>query len=346
MKREIITSVDPKSPVSEVFRTLRTNLQYLNKKNGAQTILLTSTIQGEGKSFIAANLAVTFAQANKKVIIVDTDMRRPRQHKLYNVDMYPGLSNYLSGVNINRSSHKTELRECIYKTKIDNLFVLPAGNIPPNPSELLQSEKLAEMIGELKKQYDVVIFDGAPCLLVTDATLVSRLVDATILVVSQRKTRVEELKEAMTRIKRVGGRVVGVVLNRVKISSKKYGDKYYYASSNDGMELVPTKAGRFSSLRAKLLGTNVDNRDEDIVVENKEEKDNFESISTDSYKEEKTIKNTEDNKSEESKKTEENKSKEDKKTEKKKIVVNGESANADKIKEILDEINKVKEDKK
>ena len=232
MKKEIITSTDPKSPVSEVFRTLRTNLQYLNKKNGAQTILLTSTLQGEGKSFVAANLAVTFAQARKKTIIVDTDMRKPRQHKLFNSDMYPGLSNYLAGINISRGSHKINLKECIYKTKITNLYILPAGNIPPNPSELLQSEKLGQLVKILKNEYDVVIFDGAPCLLVTDASLVSRLVDATVLVISQGKTKADDLREVKNRIRRVGGRVAGVVLNRIKISGKRYGEKYYYYSSD------------------------------------------------------------------------------------------------------------------
>lgn len=151
MKKEVITKIDPKSPVSEVFRTLRTNMQYINKTPGAQTILVTSTIQGEGKSFTVANLAVTFAQANKNVVIVDSDMRRPRQHSIFDVNMYPGLSNYLSGINISKSSGEVKLRECILETKIDNLYVLPAGNIPPNPSELLQSERLLKMVNELKR---------------------------------------------------------------------------------------------------------------------------------------------------------------------------------------------------
>ena len=231
MNKEIITSIDPKSPVSEVFRTLRTNLQYLNKRDGAQTILLTSTVQGEGKSFVASNLAVTFAQAGKKVVLVDSDMRRPRQHKLFKTNMYPGLSNYLVGVDIYRDSHEVTIDECVYKTEVENLSILPAGNIPPNPAELLQGEKLGELIEELKEKYDIVIVDGAPCLIVTDATLVSRLVDATILVCSQRKTKIEDLKEARTRIKRVGGKIAGVVLNRIKVSNRKYGEKYYYYSN-------------------------------------------------------------------------------------------------------------------
>ena len=268
MKREVITSIDPKSPVSEVFRALRTNLQYLNKKDGAQTILLTSTVQGEGKSFVAANLAVTFAQAGKNVVLVDSDMRRPRQHRIFENKQYPGLSNFLSGVDVYSSSNKIMLKDCLYETEVSNLFLLPAGVIPPNPSELLQSEKLPDMIEELKKVFDVVIFDGAPCILVTDATLVSRLVDATILVTTQGKTKIEDLKEAKKRIKRVGGNIAGVVLNRVKVSGKKYGERYYYSSANADDE----RSNRFEKIeRNKKMDEDEDilNRIED---ENKQEK--------------------------------------------------------------------------
>ena len=228
MKKELITNANPKSPVSEMFRTLRTNMQYLNKKKVAQTILVTSTMQGEGKSFVAANLAIAYAQAGKNVLLIDSDMRRPRQHKLFNIAMYPGLSNFLSGVNFDRTDKEVDVRECLYESEIENLTLMPAGNIPPNPSELLQSEKLSELILILEDMYDAVIFDGAPCLVVTDATIVSRLVDATLLVVAHKKTKAEDLKEARIRIKRVGGNVVGVVLNRVNISSKKFNEKYYY----------------------------------------------------------------------------------------------------------------------
>ena len=239
MRKELITNANPKSPVSEMFRTLRTNLQYLNKKKVAQTILITSTMQGEGKSFVAANLAIAFAQAGKNVLLIDSDMRRPRQHKLFNIAMYPGLSNFLSGVNFDRTDKEVDVRECLYKSEIENLTLMPAGNIPPNPSELLQSEKLGELVLILEDMYDAVIFDGAPCLIVTDATIVSRVVDATLMVVAQKRTKLEDLKEAKTRIKRVGGNVVGVVLNRVNISSKKYSEKYYYYANT-----TDTKIGK------------------------------------------------------------------------------------------------------
>ena len=120
MRKEVITETDPKSPVSEIFRALRTNLQYMKRKAGCQTILYTSTIQGEGKSFVALNTAVTFAQAGKNVLIIDADMRRPRQHKVFEVTQYPGLSNYLSGVDPDDNFKKIKLDECIKKTRRTN----------------------------------------------------------------------------------------------------------------------------------------------------------------------------------------------------------------------------------
>ena len=341
MKKEIITSVDPKSPVSEVFRTLRTNLQYLNKKSGAQTILITSTLQGEGKSFIAANLAVTFAQAGKSTIIVDTDMRRPRQHKLLDVDMYPGMSNYLSGVNVNRSSHSISIKDCIYKCKMDNIYVLPAGNIPPNPSELLQSEKLSKLIDELKKHFDVVIFDGAPCLLVTDATLVSRLVDATVLVTCQGKTKTEDLKEVKNRINRVGGKVVGVVLNRIKVSSKKYGEKYYYYSndSKNGTRNVKkeTKEATFAYRH----------RNNNKVKENDKILSSFDNEEGEKPKQNQAEMHKENNEVHENvhKEPENTYVKQENEQEKHNTEVKNNSSDPEKVQQILAEINKLKEEK-
>ena len=230
MKKELITKIDAKSPVSEVFRSLRTNIQYMSKSSSCQTILVTSTTQGEGKSWIVSNLAVTFAQPGKNVIIIDADMRRPRQNNIFGIDMFPGLSNYLAGMSSRGTDKNIAVKDCIQATEIDNLYVLPAGNIPPNPSELLESTKTKELLNELKKIFDVVIFDGAPCLLVTDATIISRIVDSTILVASYKTTKIDELKDAKRRIEAIGGHVAGVVLNRTKLTKKKYENSYYYSS--------------------------------------------------------------------------------------------------------------------
>lgn len=230
MKKELITKIDAKSPVSEVFRSLRTNIQYMSKSSSCQTILVTSTTQGEGKSWIVSNLAVTFAQTGKNVIIIDADMRRPRQNNIFGIDMFPGLSNYLAGMSSRGTDKNIAVKDCIQATEIDNLYVLPAGNIPPNPSELLESTKTKELLNELKKIFDVVIFDGAPCLLVTDATIISRIVDSTILVASYKTTKIDELKDAKRRIEAIGGHVAGVILNRTKLTKKKYENSYYSSS--------------------------------------------------------------------------------------------------------------------
>ena len=227
MKRELISQVDPKSPVSEVFRALRTNLQFMNRSKNSQTILITSTVQAEGKSWTTANLATTFAQTGRRVVIVDADMRKPRQHKIFSCKMCPGLSNYLSEINEIGKRERINFKDCIQATEVENLFLLPSGNIPPNPSELLLSENLEELIRDLSNEFDVVLFDGAPCLLVTDSTIISRMVGATVLVASYKYTKIDDLKQAKKRIKSVGGNLVGVVLNRVEISSKKYANKYF-----------------------------------------------------------------------------------------------------------------------
>ena len=243
MKKEIITKIDPKSPASEAFRSLRTNIQYINKSEKSQTLLITSTTQGEGKSWIAANLAVTFAQAGKNVIVIDADMRRPRQNSIFEVDMFPGLSNYLSGINSSGVAKDIKIKDCVRETEIENLYLLPAGNIPPNPSELLVGDRLLKLINELKKIFDVIVFDGAPCLLVTDATIISRYVDFTILVSSQGKTKIDELKLAKKRIEHVGGKIGGVILNRVKVTNKKY-SYGYYSYDDENNDLTPKNKTR------------------------------------------------------------------------------------------------------
>lgn len=321
MKREIITRADPKSPVSEVFRTLRTNLQYMKKSNSCQTLVITSTVQGEGKSFVAANLAVTFAQASKKTLIIDADMRRPRQHTIFGVDMFPGLSNYLSGVNLSRSRHETSIKECIYATKIDNLYMMPSGNIPPNPSELLQSRKLNALLNEIEPNFDVIIFDGAPCLLVTDSTIISRVVDATILVASQNKTKMDDLKEAKRRINHVGGHIAGVVLNRVKVSKAKYSEKYYYESN----EVLPTIT--FSRTRRTDKEANYDEQDDETSKSNSSKRANRADRSSRGSS---TL-------SDEDSKTSENY------TKTKEIKIPSSEVTDDKIRDIIEQINKLKE---
>lgn len=322
MKKEVITQTDPKSPVAEVFKALRTNLQFMNRFGKSQTILLTSTVQAEGKSWISANLATAFAQTGRKVILIDADMRKPRQHKIFSLKMCPGLSNYLSEVNELGGREKFSYKDCIKKTEVENLYLLPSGNIPPNPSELLLTDRIEELVKELSNEFEVIIFDGAPCLLVTDSTIISRMVDSTVLVVSQKYTKIDDLKEAKKRIKSVGGKLIGVVLNRVEVSNKKYADKYYYA--NTAMPKVTLKE---SKSRPRF-----EDIDETERVKTKKEKEK------EAKKEEKIIKDYIEDKVEDT----ERKIREEIEKEKGKRFASVKEVPSDKAREILKSINNYK----
>lgn len=230
MKKELIVQRSPKSPIAEVFRTLRTNIQFMNSKKTLKTLLFTSTMPEEGKSWISSNLAITFAQAGKKVILIDADMRKGRLHNMFQTDKVPGLSNYLSGIDSLGNTHN-DIIKYVRGTEIDNLFLIPAGNIPPNPSELLASELTVEMLERLKEVFDIVILDGTPSLLVTDAIILSRLVDTTIIVTSHKFTKKDNLQKVKKAIENVGGNIAGVVINKIPVNVSKYESTYYYSST-------------------------------------------------------------------------------------------------------------------
>ena len=242
IKKELIVAKDPRAPISESFRALRTNLQFMNSSDDDnQIILVTSTFPGEGKTWVSSNIAVAYAQAGKKTCIVDVDLRKGRVYTVFNASPTPGVSNYLTGVNVNKEN--MNIAHFMQETELPNLYVIPAGNIihnwifwlkpgniPPNPSELLISPKMKKMLNELKNTVDVIILDGTPCELVTDATIVSRIVDQTLIVAAHNSTKMEELKRTEKAIENAGGKVTGVILNKVPVSSRKYGEKYYYGN--------------------------------------------------------------------------------------------------------------------
>lgn len=277
MKKEVITFREPKSPISEIFRTLRTNIQFMNTKRSLKSILVTSTSPAEGKSWVTTNLAVAFAQAGKKVILVDCDLRKGRQFSLFNVAPTPGLSNYLSGISSNGEDSSTNILSYIKETEVENLYLIPAGNIPPNPSELLVSEQMAEAVENLKQICDLVIFDGTPSSLVTDAVIVSRYVDTTLIVAAYNKTKYEDLEKVKRDIENVGGKIAGVVINKVPVSQKEYYSTYYYGNSNIKMKSANTvkkKTKEETQLEVEYKREIAREKAKQILKQNKEENNN------------------------------------------------------------------------
>lgn len=234
MRKEVIAHKDPKSPISEIFRTLRTNIQFMNTSKKLKVLQITSTFPGEGKSWVASNLAVTFAQAGKKVILIDADMRKGRQYAIFGVSPRPGLSNYLSGVTDNENE-KADLADYIQETEVQNLYLIAAGNVPPNPSELLVSAQMVGLLEDLKELCDIVIVDGTPCELVTDSIILARLVDSTVVVTAHKATKKEALERALKNIQNVGGKIAGVVINKIPVEGKKFDESYYYYGENPSM---------------------------------------------------------------------------------------------------------------
>ena len=233
MKKEVIAHKDPKSPISEVFRTLRTNIQFMSNSKKMKTLLVTSTFPGEGKSWVTSNLAVTFAQAGKRVILIDADMRKGRQYAIFGVSPRPGLSNLLAEYDIDNNNPE-QILDYVQETEVENLFVISAGNVPPNPSELLVSQEMSKVLEELRKMCDIIIIDGTPCELVTDSVILSRMVETTIVVTAHKMTKKDALQRVVKNIKNVGGNLAGVVINKVPVSAKKYGEKYYYYGHDKG----------------------------------------------------------------------------------------------------------------
>lgn len=212
----------PKSIVSEAYRTLRTNIQYSSFDKEIKTIVITSAEMAEGKSTVAGNIALSFAQGEKKVILVDCDLRKPSVHKNFKTSNLVGVSEVLLG--------KAALEEAVRKRN-DNFYFLTSGKIPPNPSEMLASSAMTQLIERLKEEYNMVILDTAPLRAVTDAQILSRKVDGTILVVRAAKTKRDVVMEAKNLLEKVGANILGTVLHAVENSRGKY--YAYYGNDED-----------------------------------------------------------------------------------------------------------------
>ncbi|MBR3132327.1 polysaccharide biosynthesis tyrosine autokinase [Candidatus Saccharibacteria bacterium] len=221
---ELIVETSPKAIVSENIKSLRTNLQFTAIDKEIETILVTSTNAGEGKSFVSANLAISFAQTDKKVLLVDCDLRKGRLHRVFNIPNTEGLSNLLMG-------DLRNLGKFVRSTKVKNLDLITCGTYPPNPSELLASQKNKRLIKVLGDHYDVVIFDGAPVGGLADSVILSSFMDETLIVVKDANTAKNDLILAKDTLEKVGANVAGVVFNMVNRKSSKYYNYYYYGDA-------------------------------------------------------------------------------------------------------------------
>ena len=220
IQRRLITYEDPKSPVSESYRTLRTGLLYANSKKAGNVILVSSPGPGEGKTTTIVNLAITYANLGKKCVIIDTDLRKPVAHTIFDVKREPGITRFISGVD-------DKIDDLIHKTEIENLSLITCGVVPPNPSEVLASERMKNLVNHLKKKFDVIFFDAPPLLAVTDAFISLSYTDQFILVVRSSHTQKGGLDRAIELLNQSNAPLSGVVINDID-SSNSYGGGYYY----------------------------------------------------------------------------------------------------------------------
>ncbi|HBY94075.1 MAG: CpsD/CapB family tyrosine-protein kinase [Ardenticatenaceae bacterium] len=214
----LITLTDPRSPVSEAYRSLRTNLEFASLTGPLRSLVITSPGPGEGKSTMLANLAVTMAQAGKKTIVVDTDLRRPSQHELFGLDQEPGVTTMFMDPALQSAPP-------LQATEIEGLWLLASGPKPPNPAELLAAPQLRTIIEALTARADIVLFDAPPVVVVTDAAVLASQVDGVLLVIQAGKTKRDQAAQAKTLLDQVRARLVGTALTNVKLDPKLQG--YY-----------------------------------------------------------------------------------------------------------------------
>ena len=216
----LVTQNDPKNPAAEAYRVIRTSVQFAQAGKELKTIAITSCTPNEGKSMTVANLAIVLTQAGKSVLIMDCDMRNPTVHKNFNLSNKVGLSSCIS--------MGTAVADAVQETAIEGLDALTAGVIPPNPSELLGSERMQNILQRAKEEYDYVLIDTPPVLPVTDSLVLGSMVDGLILVIDSGEVKVEMAREVKNQLVHAGANILGVVLNKVRSEHHGYGYGYYY----------------------------------------------------------------------------------------------------------------------
>lgn len=227
MKNELVVKSMPKSIISEDIRTIRTNLEFSLSEYDSKVVLITSSVPGEGKSFISGNLAVALAQNGKKVLLIDCDMRMGRLHKILKISNNIGLSNLIMQYN-----DISDYKEVIKKSDIKNLYLIPRGVVPSNPSELLSSKRFEKIISEFREVFDFILFDSVPINGLPDALILSKIADKTVIVTKFGSTNIDLLKDTKKALLNVDANIAGVIVNRIPKSKNKYG-YYYYGVKND-----------------------------------------------------------------------------------------------------------------
>lgn len=223
---DAIVKNDPKSHISEAFRTMRTNIQFTNVDKDIKTLAITSSAPNEGKSTIVCNLAISIAQGGRRVLLVDCDLRRPKLHRSFSVTNNIGLTNILMGA--------FSLEDSLFEIEnIAGLALVTSGPIPPNPSELLSSYRMKDFLELVKRKYDMVIFDTPPIGFVTDGSIISTLTESTLFVIESHKTEIDQVKYSKGLLDKVNINIIGVVLNKLPLKNNEYGsymkqyDSYY-----------------------------------------------------------------------------------------------------------------------
>jgi succinoglycan biosynthesis transport protein ExoP len=255
-----VAMAEPRAPVVEAFRALRTNLQFASGEGTIKTILVTSPSPGEGKSLVAANLAVVLAQGEQSVLLVDADLRRPSLHKIFGLNNRRGLSSLL--FNMRQALRDNQWASQVTHTAgLKDLGVLTSGSLPTNPAELLSSNKIAAILERLRAEQDAIIVDSPPVLAVTDATVLAPRVDGVLLVIKPEATKMAEARDAVEQLRRVGANLLGVVFNDVDVRKSgyyyyKYKDYYYSGGKNGRLEYfvrAQYKGWKEGKLRARQL---------------------------------------------------------------------------------------------
>jgi len=220
MKEELVIFSRPKSNISEDIRTIRTNLQFTSAET-SKVLLVTSSVPGEGKSFISSNLAAAFAQTGESTLLIDSDLRLGRIHKIFGVSNKKGLSNLLV------EQDTVDYSDYIKKTDVPDLYIIPRGTVPPNPSELLNSSNAKKIVEILRENFDHIIFDGVPINGLPDSLIVAGLVDRVIIVSSANYTKIDELEDTKKALEKIDANIAGVVVNRTSQTKRGKYSNYY-----------------------------------------------------------------------------------------------------------------------